>query len=92
MNISSVSITRPVLTIVLSIAIVLFGVIGFIFVGIREYPSVDPPIITVTTGYTGEADSLKSVANDGVALLQKPYGSKDLGRQIRSVLDGKVSQ
>jgi multidrug efflux pump len=61
MNISSLSINRPVLTIVLSILIVLFGSIGFIFLGVREYPSVDPPIVTVSTSYTGaNADIIES--------------------------------
>ena len=53
MNIASLSINRPVLASVLSIIVVLFGVIGFLFLGIREFPSVDPPIITVSTNYTG---------------------------------------
>jgi hydrophobe/amphiphile efflux-1 (HAE1) family protein len=53
MTISSLSINRPILTIVLSILIVLFGVIGFLFLGVREYPSVDPPIVSVSTSYTG---------------------------------------
>lgn len=53
MSLSSVSIKRPVLAIVMSIAIVLFGVIGFLYLGVREYPNVDPPIITVITNYTG---------------------------------------
>ncbi|AEA42370.1 efflux RND transporter permease subunit [Fluviicola taffensis] len=53
MNIASISINRPVLASVLSIIVVLFGVIGFIFLGVREFPSVDPPIITVTTNYVG---------------------------------------
>jgi multidrug efflux pump len=37
----------------MSITIVLFGVIGFTFLGVREYPSVDPPIVTVSASYTG---------------------------------------
>ncbi|MGD9978664.1 MAG: efflux RND transporter permease subunit, partial [Bacteroidales bacterium] len=53
MNISSVSINRPVLASVLSIVVVLFGIIGFTYLGVREYPSVDPPIVTVSTSYTG---------------------------------------
>jgi len=53
MRLPSVCIERPVLTTVISIGIVLLGVIGYIFLGVREYPSVDPPIITVTTNYTG---------------------------------------
>jgi len=53
MNIASLSINRPVLATVLSIIVVLFGVIGFNYLGVREFPSVDPPIITVTTNYPG---------------------------------------
>lgn len=53
MNIASLSINRPVLATVLSIVIVIFGAIGFNYLGVREFPSVDPPIITVTTNYTG---------------------------------------
>jgi len=53
MTFSSLSINRPVLAIVLSILIVLFGIYGFIFLGLREYPSVDPPIVTVTTYFVG---------------------------------------
>lgn len=52
-GLSSISINRPVLAIVLSITIVLFGIIGISFLGIREYPSVDPPIINVRTSYVG---------------------------------------
>ena len=53
MSLSSVSIRRPVLAMVMSILIVLFGLIGFSRLGVREFPSVDPPIITVSTIYTG---------------------------------------
>src|SRR6187402_66484 len=61
MNISSVSIERPVLASVIAILIVLFGAIGFGFLGVREYPSVDPPVITVTTNYIGaNADIIES--------------------------------
>ncbi len=61
MNISSTSIDRPVLATVMSIVIIIFGVIGFTYLGIREYPSVDPPIISVSTSYTGaSADVMES--------------------------------
>lgn len=53
MSLSSVSIRRPVLAIVMSIVIVLFGAIGYTSLGVREYPSIDPPIITVQTNYIG---------------------------------------
>ncbi|MGY3089530.1 multidrug efflux pump [Hymenobacter sp. UYAg731] len=61
MSLSSVSINRPVLAIVMSLLIVIFGAIGFRSLAIREYPSVDPPVITVQTGYTGaSADVIQS--------------------------------
>ena len=53
MSLSSTSIKRPVLTTVLSVAIVVFGVIGYKFLGTRDFPSVDPPIISVRTSYSG---------------------------------------
>ncbi len=53
MNLSSISIERPVLATVMSIFIVIFGGIGFTYLGVREYPSVDPPVVTVTTNYPG---------------------------------------
>lgn len=61
MNLSSLSIHRPVMAMVLSIIIVIFGVVGFIFLGVRDFPSVDPPIVTVTTNYAGaNADIIES--------------------------------
>lgn len=53
MSLSSLSINRPVLATVMSVLIVLFGLIGFSRLGVREFPSVDPPIITVSTVYPG---------------------------------------
>lgn len=53
MNISQVSLRRPVLAIVLNLVIVLFGVIGFKFLGVRDYPAIDPPNISVRTSYSG---------------------------------------
>ena len=53
MSIASTSINRPVLTTVFAIVILLFGVVGVTFLGIREFPSVDPAIISVSTSYPG---------------------------------------
>lgn len=53
MNISELSIRRPVLATVLTIIILLFGCIGYMYLGVREYPSVDNPIISVTCSYPG---------------------------------------
>jgi multidrug efflux pump len=52
-SLSSTSIKRPVLTIVMNLFFIIVGVIGFVFLGVRDYPSVDPPIITVSTSYVG---------------------------------------
>lgn len=52
-NIASFCIERPVFTSVISILIVLFGLVGFMDLGLREYPSVDPPIVNVSTSYIG---------------------------------------
>ncbi|HML70932.1 MAG TPA: efflux RND transporter permease subunit [Macellibacteroides fermentans] len=53
MNISELSIKRPVLATVIVLVIVLFGMIGYNFLGVREYPSVDQPIISVDVSYPG---------------------------------------
>jgi hydrophobe/amphiphile efflux-1 (HAE1) family protein len=60
-SLSETSIKRPVLAVVMSILIILFGVIGYTYLGIREFPSVDPPVVTVQTNYTGaNADIIES--------------------------------
>ncbi|MCC6864854.1 MAG: efflux RND transporter permease subunit [Ignavibacteria bacterium] len=53
MSLSAISIRRPVLSIVFSLIIIIFGVVSFTFLEVREYPGVDPPIVTVTTNYPG---------------------------------------
>ncbi|MBK7093430.1 MAG: efflux RND transporter permease subunit [bacterium] len=93
MNISSICIERPVLSIVLSILIVLFGAIGFLFLGVREYPSVDPPVITVQTNYTGaNADVVESQITEpleesinGIAGIRSLTSSSSDGRSSITV-------
>ena len=53
MNISELSIKRPVLATVLVLIIILFGIVGYTSLGVREYPSVDNPIISVSASYPG---------------------------------------
>jgi multidrug efflux pump len=60
-SLSNISIKRPVLAIVMSITIMVFGFIGITYLGVREYPSVDPPIVNVRTSYTGaNAETIES--------------------------------
>ncbi|MDX2249700.1 MAG: efflux RND transporter permease subunit [Bacteroidia bacterium] len=53
MSISTLSIKRPVLAIVMNLMILLFGIIAFSYLGVREYPSIDPPIVSIRTSYPG---------------------------------------
>jgi len=53
MSISDIALKRPIGSIVLSLIIILMGVVGFNFLGIRLFPAIDPPVITVQTNYTG---------------------------------------
>lgn len=61
MSLSSLSIRRPVLATVMSLVILILGIVAFTFLGIREYPATEPPIVTVSTSYTGaNADVIES--------------------------------
>jgi multidrug efflux pump len=61
MNISEISLRRPVLAVVLNVLIVVFGLIGFKFLGIRDYPAIDPPNVSVRAAYAGaNADIIES--------------------------------
>jgi multidrug efflux pump len=53
MNLSELSIRRPVLAVVCSIVIIIFGAIGYTYLGVREYPAIDPPVVNVRTSYLG---------------------------------------
>ncbi|MFA6572224.1 MAG: efflux RND transporter permease subunit, partial [Bacteroidota bacterium] len=53
MTLSDFSLSRPVGAIVLNILIVIFGIVGYSFLGVREYSAIDPPVINVRTSYTG---------------------------------------
>ena len=53
MNISELSLKRPVLATVLNLMIILFGIVGFSFLAIRDYPAIDPAVVSVSTSYTG---------------------------------------
>lgn len=88
MSLAATSIRRPVLTIVLSLGITLFGVIAFTFLGVREYPAVDPPVITVSTSYVGaNADVIEAQITEpleaslnGVAGIRSLVSSSSEGR------------
>ena len=53
MSLSSLSINKPVLAIVFTLLLLIFGIVSFFSLGIREYPEMDPPVVTVNTTYSG---------------------------------------
>ncbi|MDC6386086.1 efflux RND transporter permease subunit [Flagellimonas taeanensis] len=82
MNLSTISIKRPVLTIVMNITIILFGIIGYTFLGVREFPSIDPAVVSVRTSYSGaNADIIESQITEP---LEKAINSIDGIRNITS--------
>ncbi|WP_297334262.1 efflux RND transporter permease subunit [Flavobacterium sp.] len=82
MSLSTLSIKRPVLAIVMNVAIILFGIIGYTFLGVREFPSIDPAQISVRTNYTGaNADIIESQITEP---LEKAINSIDGIRTITS--------
>lgn len=93
MSLSTTSINRPVLTIVMNLLIILFGVIGFKYLGVREYPSIDPPVITVRTNYSGaNADIIESQITEplekglnGIAGIKSISSSSNQGSSVITV-------
>lgn len=82
MSLSTTSIKRPVLTIVMNLAIVLFGIIGYTYLGVREFPSIDPAQISVRTNYSGaNSDIIESQITEP---LEKAINSIDGIRNITS--------
>ncbi len=82
MNLSTLSIKRPVLTIVMNLAIILFGIIGYTYLGVREFPSIDPAVVSVRTNYSGaNADIIESQITEP---LEKSINSIDGIRNLTS--------
>lgn len=82
MSLSTLSIKRPVLTIVLNLMLILFGIIGYTYLGVREFPSIDPAQISVRTSYSGaNADIIESQITEP---LEKAINSIDGIRNISS--------
>ncbi|WP_264530137.1 efflux RND transporter permease subunit [Flavobacterium sp. N502540] len=82
MSLSTTSIKRPVLTIVLNLLIILFGFIGYTFLGVREFPSIDPAQVSIRTNYTGaNSDIIESQITEP---LEKAVNAIDGIRNITS--------
>ncbi|SKB63588.1 multidrug efflux pump [Sphingobacterium nematocida] len=82
MSLSTLSIKRPVLAIVMNLLLILFGIIGYTFLGVREFPSIDPAQISVRTSYAGaNAEIIESQITEP---LEKSINSIDGIRNISS--------
>ncbi|WP_339921464.1 efflux RND transporter permease subunit [uncultured Flavobacterium sp.] len=82
MSLSTLSIKRPVMTIVMNLTIVLFGIIGYTYLGVREFPSIDPAQVSIRTNYTGaNSDIIESQITEP---LEKAINSIDGIRNITS--------
>ena len=82
MSLSTTSIRRPVFTIVINLLIVLFGIIGYTFLGVREFPSIDPAQVSIRTSYTGaNSDIIESQITEP---LEKAINSIDGIRNVTS--------
>ena len=82
MSLSTLSIKRPVLTIVLNLTIILFGIIGYTFLGVREFPSIDPAQISIRTDYAGaNSDIIESQITEPI---EKAINSIDGIKNITS--------
>jgi len=88
MTLSDLSIKRPVLASVFAIVIILVGIIGYTSLGVREYPSVDPPVVTITTNYPGaNADIIEAQVTEPI---EEAVNSVEGIRTISSVsTDGR---
>ncbi len=83
MSISTLSIKRPVLAIVMNLLIILFGFLGFKYLGMREFPSIDPPVVSIRTSYTGaNADIIESQITEP---LEKQINSIEGIKSITSI-------
>ncbi|WAC10352.1 efflux RND transporter permease subunit [Dyadobacter pollutisoli] len=90
MSISTLSIKRPVLAIVMNLLIILFGFLGYKFLGMREFPSIDPPVVSIRTSYTGaNADIIESQITEP---LEKQLNSIEGIKSINSTSSQGTSQ
>jgi len=87
MSLSSLSIRRPVLATVMTLIILIFGAIGLTFLGVREFPNVDRPIVTVSTSYVGaNADVIETQITE--PLEQAINGIPGIRSMMSSSRDG----
>src|SRR5262245_45320224 len=82
MKLSEISIQRPVLATVMSLVIIIFGVVSFMQLPVREYPDIDPPIVSVTTFYRGASPNV--VETEITDILEEQFATLEAVKTITS--------
>ncbi len=82
MKISELSIRRPVFATVMSLAIILFGLVSFLRLPVREYPDIDPPVVSVTTFYRGASPNV--IETEITDVLEEQFSTIDGVRLLTS--------
>ncbi len=82
MKLSEISIQRPVLATVMSLTVILFGILAFMRLPVREYPDIDPPIVSVTTFYRGASPSV--VETEITDVLEEQFATLEAVKTIDS--------
>src|SRR6188768_933166 len=87
--ISQVSISLPVLAGVMSVLLILFGIVGYTYLGTREYPATDSPIVTITTIYPGASADI--IASQVTKPLEEAVAEANGIRTMTSISREQVS-
>lgn len=90
MKLSEVSITRPVLATIMTLALVLFGILSFTRLSVRQYPDIAAPVVSVRTVYPGA--SARLVETDVTAVLEEALSGIESVKTVRSVSSEEASQ
>ena len=90
MLLSDTSIKRPVFASVLALIIIVFGLVSFTRLALREYPDIDPPVVSISTNYPGASASvietrITQIIEDRIAGVEgvRFINSRSLGRPLQ---------
>src|SRR5260370_31806885 len=71
MNLSDPFIRRPVMTAVLTLSVILFGILAYFQLPVNDLPAVDYPVIQVTVGYPGSSPD--TISNNIATPLERQF-------------------
>ena len=97
MLLSDVSVKRPVFATVINLLLIIFGIVAISMLSLREYPDIDPPIVSVSTNYTGASANIVEtritliIADCKIFSILKEINKSNLN-SIARLLGGMISQ